>query len=127
MGANAAIARRFFREVWREGGEATVDALLAREIVGRTEGCDVNSPEDFKQARRQLLEVFPDMSVTVEDVVEQDDKAVVRWTVRGTHRGVGLGVPSTNRPVSFRSITWLELRDDRIVRGWDSWNLGARR
>jgi hypothetical protein len=51
MGANAAIARRFFREVWREGGEATVDALLAREIVGWMEGCDVNSPEDFKQAR----------------------------------------------------------------------------
>jgi steroid delta-isomerase-like uncharacterized protein len=65
------------------------------------------------------------MSVTVEDVVEQDGKAVVRWTVRGTHRGAGLGVPSTNRPVSFRGITWLELRDDRIVRGWDSWNLGG--
>lgn len=73
MGDNAAIARRFFREVWREGGAATVQALLARDIVGWVEGCDVNSSEDFKQARRQLLEVFPDMPVTVEDVVEQDD------------------------------------------------------
>jgi steroid delta-isomerase-like uncharacterized protein len=125
MGANAAIARRFFREVWRAGGEATVDALLARDIVGWMEGCDVKSPEDFKQARRQLLEVFPDLSVTVEDVVEQDDKAVVRWRVTATHRGAGLGVPPTNRPVSFRGITWLELRDGRIVRGWDSWNLGG--
>ena len=62
---------------WREGGAATVDALLARDIVGWVEGCDVNSPEDF------------------------------------------------NRPVSFRGVTWLELRDGRIVRGWDSWNLGG--
>jgi steroid delta-isomerase-like uncharacterized protein len=122
---SAAIARRFFREVWREGGEAVVDALLARDIVGWMEGWDVNSPEDFKQARRQLLEVFPDMSVMVEDVVEQDDKAVVRWTVRGTHRGTGLGVTPTHRVVSFRGITWLEFRHGRIVRGWDSWNLGG--
>jgi ketosteroid isomerase-like protein len=108
---SAAIARRFFREVWREGGEAVVDALLARDIVGWMEGWDVNSPEDFKQARRQLL--------------EQDDKAVVRWTVRGTHRGTGLGVTPTHRVVSFRGITWLEFRHGRIVRGWDSWNLGG--
>ena len=32
---------------------------------------------------------------------------------------------STNWPVSFRGIAWLELRDGRIVRGWDSWNLGG--
>ena len=78
MGENAAIARRFFREVWREGGAATVQALLARDIVGWVEGCDVNSSEDFKQARRQLLEV--DMPVTVEDVVEQDDDS---WNLDG--------------------------------------------
>jgi hypothetical protein len=77
MGANIAIARRCFREVWWEGGDATVDALLARDIVGWMEECDVNSPEGF------------------------------------------------NRPVSFRGVTWLELRDGRIFRGWDSWHLGG--
>ena len=80
---------------------------------------------EFKDARRELLEVFPNLAITVEDVVEQNDKVVVRWSVQATHRGPGFGVPATNRRVSFRGMTWLELRDGRIARGWDSWNLGG--
>ena len=125
MGNNATIARRWFREVWVEGGEATVDELLARDAIGWMEGRDVHGRQDFQNARRQLLDTFPDLAITVEDVVEQDDKVVVRWNVQATHRGPGLGVPATNRRVSFRGMTWMELRDGQIVRGWDSWNLGG--
>lgn len=125
MGNNATIARRWFREVWAEGGEATVNELLAQDAIGWMEGRVVNSPQDFQNARRQLLDIFPDLAITVDDVVEQDNKVVVRWSVQATHRGPGLGVAPTNRPVSFRGMTWMELRDGQIVRGWDSWNLGG--
>jgi predicted ester cyclase len=32
---------------------------------------------------------FPDMSVTIEDVVAEGDKVVTRVTLRGTHQGEG--------------------------------------
>ena len=122
---NTAIARRWFREVWVEGGEKTVDQLLAPDAIGLMEGRVVNGAQDFKDARQQLLDVFPDLAITVDDVVEQENKVAVRWSVQATHRGPGLGMPATNRRVSFRGMTWMELRDGRIVRGWDSWNLGG--
>jgi steroid delta-isomerase-like uncharacterized protein len=122
---NAAIARRWFREVWISGGEATVDELMAPDGVGWMEGRTVRGVADFKDARRQLLDVFPDLKITVEDLVHEDDKVVVRWSVQATHGGGGLGIPTTNRQVSFRGMTWLEMRDGLIVRGWDSWNLGG--
>jgi steroid delta-isomerase-like uncharacterized protein len=125
MGNNATIARRWFREVWMERGEATVDELLAPDVVGWMEGRVVHGPQDFQNARRQLLDIFPDIAITVEDLVEQDDRVAVRWSVQATHRGEGLGVPATNRRVSFRGMSWMELRDGQIVRGWDSWNLGG--
>ena len=125
MSDNAAVARRWFQEVWVAGGERSVDLLMAPDAVGWMEGRAIKGPIDFKEARRTLLHVFPDLTMTVEDTIEEGAKVAVRWTATATHRGEGLGVPPTNRRVVFRGITWLELRDRRIVRGWDSWNLGG--
>jgi predicted ester cyclase len=44
----------------------------------------------LEEARRFLgayKTAFPDLHATVEDVIAEDDKAVTRWTVRGTHQG----------------------------------------
>ena len=107
------------------GGERVVDLMMAPDAVSWMEGRTANGPTDFKDARRTLLHVFPDLTVKVEDTVEEAGKVAVRWTATATHRGEGLGIAPTNRRVAFRGITWLELRDQRIVRAWDSWNLGA--
>jgi steroid delta-isomerase-like uncharacterized protein len=122
---HAALARRWFEEVWVAGGEAVVDQLLAQDSIGWMEGRTITGPTDFKDARRTLLHVFPDLVIRVEDVIEQNSKVAVRWTASATHRGEGLGVSPTNRRVAFRGITWLEFKDGRVIRGWDSWNLGA--
>lgn len=125
MGANATLARRFYEEVWNERREATIDAMMAGDMRGKMEDRDVAGPAEFKQARREMLAAFPDLRITVEDVIEQDDKVAVRWSVVGTHAGALAGLPPTNRKFSSRGISWLEFQNGRIVRGWDSWNLGA--
>jgi ketosteroid isomerase-like protein len=81
MGDNTAIARQWFREVWVEGGEVTIDELMAPDAMGWMEGRVVKSPQDFKNARRGLLSIFPDLSITVDDVIEQGNKVAVRWSV----------------------------------------------
>lgn len=124
-GENAAIARRWFREAWLDNGEAVIDELMAPECTGLIEGRAITCADDFKAARRQLLEIFPDLAVAVEDVIEDGANVAVRWTAEGTHRGAGLGIPPTDRRVSFRGMTWIEVRNGRIVRGWDNWNVGG--
>ena len=125
MPDNAAIARRWFREVWTPRGEATVDELLHPDAHGWMEGREIHGAADFKDARRQLLAAFTDLKLTVDDLVHEGDKVAVRWSVQATHGGSGLGIAATNRPVSFRGMSWMEMRDGRVVRGWDSWNLGG--
>ena len=125
MGENEALMRRWFRDVWKAGGDKTVDELLAPDIEGVLEGQEIHSPQGFQDFRRQLLSAFPDLAVEVEDVVEQGHKVAIRWRCRATHTGGGLGIPATLQQVSFRGISWVEIQNGRIVRGWDSWNLGA--
>ena len=119
------LARRWFEEVWNDRREATVDELMAARMEGYMEGADIHTPADFKAARRQLLDAFPDLRIKVEDIVEQGNTAVLRWSVTATHRGAALQIPPTNRAVKFRGITWMEFQDEQLVRGWDSWNLGG--
>jgi steroid delta-isomerase-like uncharacterized protein len=111
--------------VWVTGGEATVNELMAEDVVGSMEGTEVRGRQQFLAERRRLLDAFPDLAIVADDVIAEDSKVAVRWHVNATHRGDGLGFPPTNARVSFRGITWLEFEGGRIVRGWDSWNLGS--
>lgn len=120
---NRALAIRWFRQVWNERCVETVDELFSIDGIGHTEGGD-QGPAQFKEARAGLLDAFPDIHLDVEDTAADRDHVVVRWRARGTHRGAGLGMPATDRPVDFRGMTWLVFKDGIIVEGWDSWNLG---
>jgi steroid delta-isomerase-like uncharacterized protein len=119
------LARRWFEEVWNERRSETIDELMASDAVGHLEGLEAVGPDAFKTARAALLGAFPDMRVTVEDVIADGEHAVVRWRVDGTHHGDDLGFARTGRPVAFRGLTWLRFVDGRLVEGWDAWNQGA--
>jgi|SRR5215467_6572222 len=121
---NRVLAVRWFQQVWNERRTDTIDELFGDNAVGHMEGGDQNR-DGFKAAREGLLNAFPDIEVKVEDTVAAGDHVVVRWLVRGTHQGFGLGLPPTNRQVEFRGMTWMTFKDGVIVEGWDSWNLGA--
>jgi steroid delta-isomerase-like uncharacterized protein len=125
MADNAAIARKFYDDVWNKRREAAIDEAIAPGLIGKMEGQDVSSAAEFKAQWRELTGAFPDLRITVDDVMAEGDKVAVRWQVTGTHTGVFGGLPSTDQKMTARGITWLEFRDGRIVRGWDSWNLGA--
>ena len=125
MSNNVDCTRRWYKEVWKPGGESTVHELMAEDIIGYMEGVDVRSRSEFLAERRRLLGAFPDLEIVVDDCIEDGSKTVARWHVTATHTGDTLGFPATNRKVAFRGMTWLEFKDGRIVQGWDSWNLGG--
>jgi steroid delta-isomerase-like uncharacterized protein len=125
MATHAELARRWYEEVWNIRREATIDELMAADVVGYMEGQTIRSVTEFKRARQLLLDAFPDLAMTVEDVIEEGPKAVVRWQVTATHRGEFLGIAPANCRVMIRGLTWLEFRNGQIVRGWDRWDFGG--
>jgi steroid delta-isomerase-like uncharacterized protein len=122
---NARLARRWFDEVWNQGREETVRELLLPDSIGHLEHGDVVGPEAFLGVHAEFLKAFPDLWVTVEETVAEGDNVVVRWSASGTHAGDGLGCKATNKPVQFRGLTWMRVRGDKLVEGWDAWNAGA--
>ena len=66
---------------------------------------------------------FQDLSVSVEDVIAEADRAVTRWTLRGTHQGEveEFGPPTGNR-VELEGITIHRIDGNKIVEEWERYD-----
>ena len=121
---NATLVRRWFDEVWNKRRDATVHELLDPAAIGHLEGLVTHNVTEFLAARSILLNAFPDLRVSVEEILAEGDAVAVRWSAEGTHRGQLLSIPGTGHPITIRGMTWLRLSNGRIVEGWDAWNQG---
>jgi predicted ester cyclase len=74
----------------------------------------------------RFLKGLPDLKFTVDDTISENDKLVVCWTITGTHQGEFLGIPATNRKVTFSGISICLIADEKILEStviWDVWGL----
>lgn len=74
-------------------------------------------------AVRNILEGLPDLSFTVEDIIAEGDKVLVRLTVRGTHRGPFRGVQPTGRSFAIGALELFRMREGQAVEGWMQWDM----
>jgi len=120
---NKAFVRRWFEEVWNQGREDLIDEMRAPDAVATGLGESVaesRGTREFKIFYRNLRAAFPDLRVTVEDIVAENDKVAVRITLEGTHIGDALGVPPTGNRVRYGGITMARIAGGKIVEAWNN-------
>lgn len=118
------VVRRFFDEIWNQRREATIDELLDDESVCHTDNGEVRGPRAFRDLQYvPFITAFPDLRMTVEEVLADGDQAAVRWEAVGTHTGSGLGFPPTNQVVRMRGISWIRVAAGKMREGWQSSNV----
>lgn len=61
---------------------------------------------------------MPDLKVLIEDMIAEDDKVAVRYTLEGTHDGDLFGVPPTGRQLSIKSITVERVSEGKVIEHW---------
>jgi predicted ester cyclase len=115
---NKAIARRIF-EVFNTGNMALADAVIAADVVDHQPPPGIEQGlAGFKQLIGMLRAGFPDLQVTIEDVIAEGDKVTVRSIIHGTHQGDFMGIAPTGKPVKFQAIDVLRLAGGKAVEHW---------
>jgi steroid delta-isomerase-like uncharacterized protein len=71
-----------------------------------------------KQFLTAFWSAFPDLSHKIEDMVAEGDKVAVRVINTGTHKGEFMGIPPTDKKVSFVGVGFLTIRDGKIIEQW---------
>jgi steroid delta-isomerase-like uncharacterized protein len=127
---NKASVRRAFEEGWNQGNVAVFDELNAPDFIYHDPGApQVHTREDFKRWATEGHRVYPDLHLTIEDLIAEGDLVVARWTFRGTNTGdivTPMPMPATGKQVTSSGITILRFAGGKVVEAWSEGdNLGA--
>jgi steroid delta-isomerase-like uncharacterized protein len=117
---NKALFRRMVEEIFNRGNMSLADEFIAPDFVEHEELPPGIPPgrEGVKQLTAMLRSAFPDFKATIDDMIAEGDKVVVRMTWRGTHKGEFMGIPPTGKSVSFGVIDIVRFAGDKFAEHW---------
>jgi len=121
---NKTAVRRLFDELWNKGNLPVADELIAPTYfhhdastpeVGR-------GPESEKKRVTLYRTAFPDIRLTIEDMMADGETVVARWNCRGAHRGEFSGVAPTGKQFVISGVTIARFANGKLVEGFVNWD-----
>lgn len=117
------LATRFVEEAFNRGNLAIIDEVFAPTYINHSTPPGLPpGPAGTKHFVAMWRTAFPDVCMTVEDLVTEGEKVVIRWTATGTHAGPLMGVSPTGRRAAVSGIDIVRIADHKIVEGWGSFD-----
>lgn len=114
-----ALVRRFVDELYNKGNLAIVDEMLSPSFVDHT--ARPPTPPDRQAViydATMSRTAFPDLHVTIDDMLVEGNHVAVRTTMRGTHEGEFYGIPPTHKQTTTSGITQARFSDGKLVEWW---------
>jgi len=105
---NKAVVRNYYERVINGRDLDAVDEFFADErmVEGVRRGCF------------SYFNAFPDLHCSLEELIAEDDKVVLRSTMTGTHDGEYKGIEPTGRHVSTDAAEIFRVVDGKFVGYW---------
>lgn len=120
---NAALVRQYWEEVYNGHDPQRVAAFLADDFVRHDPGLpderQAGLADDIARASEQLTE-FPDLRVSIDDLLTDGDRVVARLTWRGTQLAplAPWGAPATGHTAAFASVSIVRIECGRFAEEW---------
>jgi predicted ester cyclase len=112
---NKILIKSFVEDVFNKHNLTAINKYLARNLTNESE----KTPESFNNSLTALFSSFPDLHVTIEHIIAENNFVVVFLNFTGTHKGEFQGFQSTNKPVEIRSADLYRIENGKIVEHWD--------
>ena len=117
---NKALVRRMEDEIFNKRRLDAVDEFISPEYVLRTAPDGVPSNRDaVRDAMAMYLAGFPDLHVSVDQLLAEDDRVVALLTYSGTHEGELFGMPPTGKRISVRQVAMYRVEDGQVAEEWE--------
>ena len=117
---NKLLARRFLEEVVNTGAVERLPEFLASDFIGHDAG--LRGMDGAREHIQTFRRCYPDLRVTVDGQVAEDDIVVTWFTMQATHLGAWGELKPTGRAITLRGINIQRVRDGRITEQWGAAN-----
>jgi steroid delta-isomerase-like uncharacterized protein len=113
---------RRFHDAFANSGDTEfiskmIDEIAEPDVKNHTP-VEATGAQVLKELFARLHQIFPDLHVTVEDMIEEGDKVAGRNTLAGTHQGDYMGLPPTGKSVTYNEIIIFRFVNGRIAETW---------
>jgi steroid delta-isomerase-like uncharacterized protein len=118
---NKAVVQRYFDEIQNAHSLDGIDSIFAEDFVDHmasSGGLYLGGMDGLKRGYATFLNAFPDVHVTVEDMIAEGDKVVANKTVAVTHRGTHLGIPPTGNRFQYQNVGIYRIKNGKIAEDW---------
>jgi len=123
---NKAIARMFYEEVVNRGNLSVIDKVTAENYVDHTAAPGLPPGREGERLWFQMLHAaFPNGHTTIDDIIAEGDKVVVRGTMTGTHSGEFMGIPATGKEVTISGIDITRFENGQSAEHWGQWDVAG--
>ncbi len=122
---NGAIARRFYAAI-NAGKLEIIDELVAEHYLEHEEFPGLaGGREGLRQFFEMTRTAFPDFSMTIEDMVAENDKVFIRATMRGTQQGDFMGISASGKQMAVPFADIVRFESGRVVEHWGVTDTGT--
>jgi len=108
-------------EAINTGNLALLEKYVAPDYVEHTDG--YQGVEPFAQQVAAFRAGFPDLHVSIEDVLTAGDRFASRTTVTGTHTGDLMGMPATGKRISVEAVDIGRIENGQAKERWGGLNM----
>lgn len=116
---NKSIVRRWIEEGWNNHNLSVIDEVYAADFVQHEPAPQaVNSREALKAYVGAYLTAFPDLQLSIEDLLAEGDKVAWRFNSTGHQNGPFMGMPPSGRTGNISGIVIFRLENSRIAEAW---------
>ncbi len=120
--ANIRIVCRYVDEILNKGNLSVADEIIGENFTDPAATPGEKGLESLKKVIASFRSIFPDLSVTIDEMVVGGEKVAWKWTAKGTHQSNMFGIPPTHKQVTFSGIIIDTIRDGKIVERQGIWD-----
>lgn len=117
---NLAVLGKFAEAVNTGKFDLFQEAVSAENVDHDPAPGQVQGPEGYRTFFSGLRTAFPDLSVTLDTMVADDDSIAFAYTLTGTQDGPLDGLAPTGRKVKIRGLQISKFKDGKMVERWGS-------
>ena len=114
---NKAIVRRFIEQVLNNQRHDLIDEFFVDTVELHGVGPAIIGRNAVAEWYATFASAFPDWHTTIDDMVAEGEKVVVRINSNGTHQGEIQGIPATGKSYTQNAIVIYRLTNGKIVEG----------
>ena len=121
--AHKMLVQRYYIEIINHHALQLCDTLFAPDFISHATNGNPVSLNRYLELLKQSFTAFPDIVVSIEDQIAEDDKVVTRWRATGTHRGELMGLPATGKRFEVSAIHIHRIQNNQLVEHWEEIDL----